>query len=87
MFEKMNNVNNELFAFNNGVWDLKERKFRLLLSEELIICTCSYDYEEFNEEIENVKNKINRILNSFLQMMKINSIYYLLLLNVYLKFL
>lgn len=60
-FEKMDNINNHIFAFNNGVYDLKENKFRLPFPEELVSATCGYDYSEPNEE---AKKDIHEILNS-----------------------
>jgi P4 family phage/plasmid primase-like protien len=60
IFEKMDNVNNFIFAFDNGVYDLKQNIFRNALPEELVTCTCGYDYDEANPKI--IK-KIHKILN------------------------
>ena len=52
----MDNVNNYLFAFDNGVYDLKINEFRLPKPEELITTTCRYNYENITKEIkENIK--------------------------------
>lgn len=61
--EKVNNVNDLLFAFKNGVYDLKNGEFRLPLPEELISKTCSYDYvQEKNEsKIKELEKLINEI--------------------------
>ncbi len=46
IYEKLDNVNNYLFAFNNKVYDLKTNEIRLARPEEYITETCGYDFEE-----------------------------------------
>lgn len=58
LFEQFDNVNNNIIAFNNGVYDLIENKFRMGKPEELITCTTGYDYEEPDKNILNELNKI-----------------------------
>jgi len=45
IYEKLDTMNPYLFAFKNGVYDLKNKTFRLPTSEEYISCTCKYKYE------------------------------------------
>lgn len=44
VFEKFDTINGYIFAFNNGVYDLKTNEFRNALPEELVTITCGYDY-------------------------------------------
>ena len=64
IYEQLDNVNPYLFAFDNGVYDLKEGKFRLPKPEELISCTCKYEYEEVNDKIKEAMEDIHRIVRS-----------------------
>jgi phage/plasmid-associated DNA primase len=64
IYEKMDNVNNYLFAFDNGVYDLKKMAFRLPTPEELITVTCGYDYVEPNDEIKKAMKHIDEIVDS-----------------------
>ena len=64
IFEKMDNVNPYLFAFDNGVYDLQNNIFRLPKPEELITCTCKYNYEEINGDIEKAMKDIHNIVSS-----------------------
>ena len=52
IYEKLDNVNNHLFAFDNGVYDLKINEFRLPKPEELITITCGYNYENITKEMK-----------------------------------
>lgn len=65
IYDKMDNVNNYLFAFNNGVYDLKENTFRLPLPEELITITCGYDYESTYDK--NIKRDLLNTLNEMFE--------------------
>lgn len=67
LFEKFDNINGFLFAFNNGVYDLKEKKFRLPEPQEYITVTCGYDYQEKNEEIELIMKDIEKIISSMME--------------------
>ncbi len=59
---KFNRVNNYLFPFNNGVFDLKTVTFRNAKPEELITKTCGYDYvEDINDSIKDKDNEILKI--------------------------
>ena len=51
IYEKFDNVNNYVLAFNNGVYDLKTDEFRLAKPEELITCTTGYDYKKIDESV------------------------------------
>ena len=50
VFKKLNNVNDYIFAFDNGVYDLKTHEFRNAFPEELVTCTSGYKYETYDEE-------------------------------------
>jgi len=54
-----------LFAFNNGVYDLREKRFRETLPEDMISKTCGYDYTpERNVFLENeVKIFLQELFN------------------------
>jgi len=67
IFEKMDNINPYLFAFNNGVYDLKNNLFRLPEPDELISCTCGYDYEEINDKIQKAIKYIRGIIRSMFE--------------------
>lgn len=64
IFEKMDNIDLYLFAFDNGVYDLEENKFRLPKPKELITCTCNYKYQEINEKIKDAMQEIYDIFDS-----------------------
>lgn len=51
IFKKLDNVNNYIIAFDNGVYDLKENIFRNALPEELVTCTTGYNYDQTNEQV------------------------------------
>lgn len=58
---KMNNINDYLFAFKNGVYDLQNMKFRLPEPHELITRTCDYKY---NDKCNDKKlERLNKIIN------------------------
>ena len=67
VFERMDNINPYLFAFNNGVYDLQNFIFRLPKPEELITCTCDYDYAEINDVIQKAINDIHKIMSSMME--------------------
>jgi P4 family phage/plasmid primase-like protien len=52
VFEKMDNVNNYLIGFTNGVYDLENRVFRKAEHYEYISCTTGYDYKKVNIKIK-----------------------------------
>lgn len=58
VYEQMDNVNDYLFAFDTGVWDLENNVFRLPLPKELITCTCEYDYIPEDDAIIQVEKNI-----------------------------
>lgn len=64
IYENLDNVNNNLFAFDNGVWDLKENCFRLPKEEEYISTTCGYDYFPKNKKINETINDLHNIFQS-----------------------
>lgn len=49
IYEKLDTINPYLFGFKNGVYDLKNKTFRLPTPEEYISCTCKYKYETPNK--------------------------------------
>ena len=55
-FYKNLDENKNLIAFNNGIYDLKNLKFRCGLPEDYISLSTNIDYIEYNENNENVKN-------------------------------
>lgn len=61
--EKVDDVNSYLFAFKNGVYDLKNDEFRLPTPDELISETVNYEYfENINEDkMKIMGNIINEI--------------------------
>jgi phage/plasmid-associated DNA primase len=59
IYELMNNINPYIFGFTNGVWDLKLKKFRNALPEELVSATTHYNYKKANEKYV---NKLHNIL-------------------------
>lgn len=67
VFERMDNVNPYLFAFDNGVYDFQNKVFRLPKSEELITCTCGYNYEEKNKSIQKAIDDIYEITKSMME--------------------
>ena len=44
IYGKMDTINKYAFAFNNGVWDLKTKRFRNANPEEFILTTTGYNY-------------------------------------------
>ena len=62
IYEQMDNVNKYVFAFNNGVWDLKNKCFRHAKPEKLITTTTSYDYvtpkQKYVSEIQSILDNI-----------------------------
>lgn len=64
LYEKLDNVNNNIIAFKNGVYDLKNNVFRNAKPEELITCTTGYKYEKANEKyIKKVDDIISSIFS------------------------
>jgi len=63
LFEVFDTINLNLFAFNNGVYDLEKRIFRLPLPSELITTTCGYDYQD-KDELNAMIEDINKIITS-----------------------
>jgi hypothetical protein len=61
LFLKMNNVNNYLFAFDNGVYDITNKIFRNADPEEYISYTCGYEYGSVDN---NIKEEIKHILST-----------------------
>ncbi len=63
IYEKMDNVNDYLFAFDNGVYDLKDYKFRLPEPEELITSTCGYNYDRYYDKksMDDIHNILNEM--------------------------
>lgn len=51
LFERLDKMNPYVFAFSNGVYDLSTNTFRNAKPEELITCTCNYNYEKPDQKI------------------------------------
>lgn len=65
MESKINwNQNNNLFVFNNKIYDLEQGQFIEPRPDQYINITCGYDYIECNDL--NVENEINRFIDSIL---------------------
>jgi phage/plasmid-associated DNA primase len=52
IYEKLDNINDDLFAFDNGVYDLKNFEFRLPFPHEYITKTCGYRYTDLDKNAE-----------------------------------
>lgn len=63
----MNVVNKELFAFKNGVWDLKNGIFRLPNPEEFMTMFCDYNYKAFEHVDKEALKFLNRIISDILR--------------------
>jgi len=64
-FEKKLNANFYLVGFNNGVYDLKEGRFRNGVPADYLTMTVGYDYKEYNEN-DPVFTKIHRYFSQVL---------------------
>ena len=62
IYENFDNVNPYVFAFNNGVYDLKNNIFRNALPNELISITTKYDYTD-NKNLKIYTDKIHKLLS------------------------
>lgn len=61
-FDQSVNNNKYVFAFNNGVFDLKSYSFRDALPSELVTETCGYDYVKSSiDHVNEIKNIISSI--------------------------
>jgi P4 family phage/plasmid primase-like protien len=49
------NTNKYLFAFENGVYDLKNRLFRKSVADDYISLTCGHNYIEYDPENDTIK--------------------------------
>ena len=63
IYEKFDNVNDYVFAFKNGVYDLKTNEFRNAKPNELITCTCKYTYCEPDKK---TVDEINTLIESIM---------------------
>lgn len=61
IYEKFDNVNNDIIAFKNGVYDLVTNEFRKAKPEELVTVTTNYNYKKITG---NEINEVNNILES-----------------------
>lgn len=72
--EKCNN-NKYIFAFDNGVYDLKTFKFRNAYPEEIVTDTCGYDYKpstaEYREQVIKLLKNIFVDKDLFTYVMKV----------------
>ena len=55
IFNEKLNMNKDLFAFKNGIYDLKQYKFRDGIPEDYISKSAPIDYIEFSEDDEEVR--------------------------------
>lgn len=68
VFTAMDSVNMYLFAFTNGVYDLKNGIFRLPTPQELVSVTCGYDYDVSDKKgLEIAKNKLREFMLSLFE--------------------
>lgn len=58
IYEQMDNINNYVFAFKNGVYNLQTGNFRNAKPDELITCTTGYDYTNAQQAIIDILNNI-----------------------------
>ena len=62
IYEKLDTINPYLFAFKNGVYDLKQKIFRLPTPDEYISCTTKYKYyppdPKYVKELEKIISDI-----------------------------
>lgn len=58
VFEKMDEVNPYLVGFENGVYDLQNRKFRIAAPEEMMFLSTGYNYEKADEKYINELQKL-----------------------------
>jgi len=61
VFEQIDNMNDYIMAFKNGVYDFQTNEFRKAKPEELISCTTGYNYDKPNIK---VVNEVQTILES-----------------------
>jgi P4 family phage/plasmid primase-like protien len=62
IYEKIDNVNNDIIAFQNGVYDLLTNEFRKAKPDELVTVTTNYDYKKITDsEIKEVNNILESI--------------------------
>lgn len=64
--EKMDKNNPFIFAFKNGVYDLKKLKFRKPKPEEFIMMTVGYNYIDINEKIEKAMLYIEKVIKAMM---------------------
>ncbi len=64
VFEKMDNINPYLFAFENGVFDFDKFIFRLAKPCELVSITCGYDFSPITFNIQHKMDMLDKILSS-----------------------
>lgn len=58
VFTKFDNVNHDIIAFENGVFDLKTKEFRKAKAEEYVLTTTGYEYSKVDKSFINELNKI-----------------------------
>jgi phage/plasmid-associated DNA primase len=63
IYEKIDKVSKYAIAFNNGVYDIKNKEFRKGKAEELITCTTGYNYFEPKQHHYDF---INKLLEEFI---------------------
>lgn len=64
IYEKMDEVNGYLFAFKNGVYDLRRNEFRLPYPEEYISRTVEYEYREKDKKIRKKIKKLRKLIGT-----------------------
>jgi hypothetical protein len=62
---KFDNINRYIIGFNNGIYDLKNYKFRLPKPSEMVSMSVGYDYLD-DDKIETKLSKANKILKKVL---------------------
>lgn len=58
IFQKLDSINPYIYAFKNGVYDLKNKIFRLPTPDEYVCCTCNYKYEPAKQKYIDILDKL-----------------------------
>ena len=64
--DKIDNTNNYLFAFDNGVINLKTCEFGLPSPQDYVTKTCGFNYEPINDEIKPIMTRIMQLVRSMM---------------------
>jgi P4 family phage/plasmid primase-like protien len=64
IFQKFDDVDNDLIGFENGIYDLKTFTFRIGKKEDYVTCTTGYDYD--NKINKDTSKKVYQIFNDIM---------------------